>query len=124
MERSSMQEMNKKASGLAKGSLACGILTIIPFVGLAFSLAAIIMGIVDLVKIKNGKSSASGRKMDIAGIVLGLVLLPIAIFILSIITGIFVMAASTGTFSDIGSSLSSIIKSLFELVKLKLGFSG
>jgi hypothetical protein len=117
-----MQDLNKKASGLAKGSLACGILTIIPFAGIAFSLAAIIMGIVDLVKIKNGKSSASGRKMDIAGIVLGLVLLPIAIFILSIVTGIFVMAASTGTFSEIGNSLSSLIRSLLELVKVKLGF--
>jgi hypothetical protein len=119
-----MQDMNKKASGLSKGSLACGILTIIPFAGIAFSLAAIIMGIVDLVKIKNGKSSASGRKMDIAGIVLGLVLLPIAIFIFSIIYGIFVMAASTGTFSEIGTSLSSIISIFFKLVMLKLGFSG
>ena len=117
-----MQEVNKKASGLAKGSLACGILTIIPFAGIAFCLAAIIMGIVDLVKIKNGKSGTSGKKMDIAGIVLGLVLLPVAIFIFSIVTGIFVMAASTGTFSEIGGSLSSLIKSLFELVKVKLGF--
>jgi len=117
-----MQDLNKKASGLAKGSLACGILTIIPFAGIAFCLAAIIMGIVDLVKIKNGKSGASGKKMDIAGIVLGLVLLPLALFILSIVTGIFVMAASTGTFSEIGNSLSSLIRSLFELVKVKLGF--
>jgi hypothetical protein len=62
--------------------------------------------------------------MDIAGIVLGLVLLPIAIFILSIVTGIFVMAASTGTFSEIGNSLSSIISSFFKLIMVKLGFSG
>ncbi len=119
-----MQDVKVKASGLAKGSLACGILTIIPFAGVAFSLSAIIMGTVDLVKIKNGKSGASGKKMDIAGIVLGLVLLPIAIFILSIVTGIFVMAASTGTFSEIGNSLSSIISNFFKLIMVKLGFSG
>jgi hypothetical protein len=117
-----MQDVTKKASGLSKGSLACGILTIIPFAGIAFSLAAIIMGIVDLVKIKNGKSSASGRKMDIAGIVLGLVLLPIAIFILSIIIGIFVMAAPT--LGETGNVLSSIIGTFIKLVMLKLGFSG
>jgi hypothetical protein len=119
-----MQDVNKKASGLAKGSLACGILTIIPFAGIAFCLAAIIMGIVDLVKIKNGKSGSSGKKMDVAGIVLGLVLLPITIFMLSIITGIFIMAASTGTFSEIGNSFSSLIRNLFELIKVKIGFSG
>ena len=119
-----MKEVKSKASGLAKSSIACGICTIIPFVGIAFCLAAIIMGIVDLVKIKNGKSSSSGKKMDIAGIVLGLVLLPIAIFILSIIIGIFVMVASTGTFSEIGNSLSSIIRNFFKLIMLKLGFSG
>jgi hypothetical protein len=117
-----MQDINKKASGLSKGSLACGILTIIPFAGIAFSLAAIIMGIVDLVKIKNGKSSASGKKMDIAGIVLGLVLLPIAIFILSIIIGSFIMAAPA--MSETGNLLSSVIGNFFKLVMLKLGFSG
>ena len=119
-----MQDVSRKASGLSKGSLICGICTIIPFIGIAFSLAAIIMGIVDLVKIKKGKSSVSGKKLDITGIVLGLVLLPIAIFILSIFIGIFVMAASTGTFSEIGNSLSSIIRSFFKLVMIKLGFSG
>jgi hypothetical protein len=119
-----MQDINKKASGLSKGSLACGILSIIPFAGIAFSLAAIIMGIVDLVKIKNGKSSASGKKMDIAGIVLGLVLLPIAALMLNIIIGIFVAVASSGTFSVLGNSLSSVIGSFFKLIMLKLGFSG
>ena len=108
-----MQDIERKASGLAKGSLACGILTIIPFAGIAFSLAAIIMGIVDLVKIKNGKSGASGKKMDIAGIVLGAVLLPVAIFIFSIIIGSLVMAGSTGIFSELGNSLILLFKSIF-----------
>ena len=118
-----MQDAKIKASGLSKGSLACGILTIIPFIGIAFCLAAVIMGIVDLVKIKNGTSGTSGRKMDIAGIVLALVLLPIAAFILSIIVGIFAATAATGTFSELGNSLSSIIGSFVKLVMLKLGFS-
>jgi hypothetical protein len=119
-----MQDVKVKASGLSKGSLSCGILTIIPFAGIAFSLAAVIMGIVDLVKIKNGKSSVSGKKMDIAGIVLGLVLLPISILIVSIIVGSIMMAASTGVFSEIGTSLSSLVGNFFELIKVKLGFSG
>ena len=61
-------------SGLAKGSLICGICSIIPFAGWASGLAAIIMGIIDLVKIKNGESGAAGKKFDITGIVLGVVL--------------------------------------------------
>jgi hypothetical protein len=108
-----MQEVKVKASGLSKGSLICGILTIIPFAGIAFSLAAIILGIVDLIKIKNGKSSVSGKKLDITGIVLGIVLLPIAVFIFSIIIGTFMMASSTGIFSELGNSLSLLIKTIF-----------
>jgi len=119
-----MQDVKRKASGLSKGSLIFGICTIIPVVGVLFSLIAIIMGIVDLVKIKNGKSSTSGKKMDIAGIVLGLVFLPLAIIILSLFIGSFVMAAATGVFSETGGLLSSVIKNLFKLMMLKLGFSG
>jgi hypothetical protein len=108
-----MQDVKVKASGLSKGSLICGILTIIPFAGIAFSLAAIIMGIVDLVKIKNGKSSLSGKKLDITGIILGFVLLPIAIFIFIIIIGSIMMAGSTGIFSELGNSLLLLFKSIF-----------
>ena len=112
-----MQDVKRKASGLAKGSLICGICTIIPFVGIAFSLAAIIMGIVDLVKIKNGTSGASGKKFDITGIVLGLILLPIALYLFIII----IMAAPA--FSEMGSLISSIVRNFFKLVMVKLGFS-
>jgi len=69
-----MQDVKSGPSGLAKGSLICGICSIIPFAGWASGLAAIIMGIIDLVKIKNGESDAAGKKFDIAGIVLGVVL--------------------------------------------------
>lgn len=69
-----MQDVKSGPSGLAKGSLICGICAIIPFAGWASGLAAIILGIVDLVKIKNNESSPAGKKFDITGIVLGVVL--------------------------------------------------
>ena len=59
---------------MAKGSLACGICAIIPFAGWAIGLAAIIMRIIDLVKIKNGEAGVAGKKFDITGIILGVVL--------------------------------------------------
>jgi hypothetical protein len=69
-----MQDVKDTASGLAKGSLACGIAAIVPFIGWALGLAAIIMGIIDLVKISKGESGNAGKKFDIIGIVLGVVL--------------------------------------------------
>ncbi|OQA21622.1 MAG: hypothetical protein BWY60_00571 [Actinobacteria bacterium ADurb.Bin346] len=69
-----MQDVKSAPSGLAKGSLACGICAIIPFAGWAVGLAAIIMGIIDLVKIKNGEAGVAGKKFDITGIILGVVL--------------------------------------------------
>ena len=60
----------EKASSLAKASLITGILSFIP----GCSLAALICGIVDLVKIGNGQSSKKGKGMDIAGIILAVVL--------------------------------------------------
>ncbi len=63
-----------KPSGMAKASLALGICAIIPFAGWAIGLAAIIIGIIDLVKIKNKEAGEPGKKFDITGIVLGVVL--------------------------------------------------
>ena len=59
-----------KASGLAVASLVCGIFSFIP----GASLAALITGIIDLVKIGNGQSSPKGKGMDIAGIILAVVM--------------------------------------------------
>ena len=59
-----------KASGLAIASLVCGIFSFIP----GASLAALITGIIDLVKINNGQSSPKGKVMDIVGIVLAVVM--------------------------------------------------
>ena len=74
-----MQDVNK-ASGMSKASLICGICAIIPFVGTASGLAAIILGIIDLVKINKGEAGAPGKKFDIIGIVLG-VILPILMWV-------------------------------------------
>jgi hypothetical protein len=60
----------QKASGLAVASLVTGIFAFIP----GASLAALICGIIDLVKINNGQSSPKGKGMDIAGIVLAIVM--------------------------------------------------
>ena len=63
----------KPGSGLAIASLVCGILGVLTgifiFSGLSLGLAGIVLGIVALVKVKNG--TASGKGMAIGGIVTG-----------------------------------------------------
>jgi uncharacterized membrane protein len=107
-----MLDVKEKASGLAKGSLICGIFAIIPFAGIAFSLAAIIMGIIDLVKIKNGKSSVPGKKLDITGIILA-VILPIIGILLFYIVSVFIMVSGDPIWSELGSSISGLFKAIF-----------
>ncbi len=82
-----MEEVKKvegAPSGMAKGSLILGIVSIIPFIGSAAGLAAIILGIVDLVKINNGESPEAGKKFDITGIILGVVLQAIGWILVSV----------------------------------------
>ncbi|MBA7510214.1 hypothetical protein ES705_02189 [subsurface metagenome] len=71
-----MQDVKNGPSVMAKSSLILGICAIIPlpFVNSALGLAAIILGIIDLVKINKGEASDKGKKFDIIGIVLGVVL--------------------------------------------------
>ena len=89
-----------KPSGMAKASLTLGICAIIPFAGWAIGLAAIIIGIIDLVKIKNKEAGAPGKKFDITGIVLGAVL-P---WILSMVIMVAVWgAAMFGAFGTLGN---------------------
>ena len=107
-----MQDVKKKASGLAKGSLICSIFAIIPFIGFAFSLAAIIMGIIDLVNIKNGKSSVHGKKLDITGIILA-VILPIIGIILFYIVTVLIMVSGDPMWSGLGSAISGFFKAIF-----------
>ena len=51
-----MQDVQAGPSSMAKTSLILGMCAIIPFVGWALGLAAIILGIIDLVKIKNNEA--------------------------------------------------------------------
>lgn len=69
-----MQDVKNGPSVMAKSSLILGICAIIPFVSGALGLAAIILGIIDLVKINKGEASDKGKKFDIIGIILGVVL--------------------------------------------------
>jgi hypothetical protein len=95
-----MEDVKNQASGLSKASLICGICAIIPFVGTASGLAAIIMGIIDLVKISKGEAGAPGKKFDITGIILG-VILPAVMWIILWVT-IFAVA-----WGALGSTLGS-----------------
>lgn len=63
----------KPGSGLAIASLVCGILGVLTgifiYSGVSLGLAGIVLGIVALVKVKNG--TASGKALAIGGIVTG-----------------------------------------------------
>ncbi|MCK9573422.1 MAG: DUF4190 domain-containing protein, partial [Candidatus Omnitrophica bacterium] len=63
----------KKTSGFAIASLVLGCLFLIPFLGLLFSLLAIIFGIVALVKISNNKQVCKGTGLAVSGLVLGVI---------------------------------------------------
>ena len=101
-----MQDIKSKASGLSKGSLICGICAIIPFAGWAIGLAAIIMSIIDLVKIKKGSAGKAGIKFDIIGIVLGIVF-P---WIILLIFAPSQLALIFGTLGTMFSLLGQLIK--------------
>lgn len=69
-----MNELHKqKTSGLAIASLVLGCLFLIPFIGILFSLLAIIFGIIALVKISNNKQAYKGSGLAIGGLVLGVI---------------------------------------------------
>lgn len=69
-----MTEMQqKKTLGIAIASLVFGCLFLIPLLGVIFSLAAIILGIVALVKISQNKDTLKGSGLAISGITLGAV---------------------------------------------------
>ncbi len=77
-----MTEMQKKKTlGIAILSLIFGCFFIIPFLGAIFGIAAIVLGIVALVKISNNKKTLKGKGLAISGITLG----AISIFIIPIL---------------------------------------
>jgi len=65
------EEQRKKTLGLAVGSLVCGCLFLIPFLGFLCSLAAVILGISALVVISKNKDNLKGNGLAITGIILG-----------------------------------------------------
>jgi hypothetical protein len=71
----------QKASGLSTAALVTGIFAFIP----GCSLAALICGIIDLVKINNGQSSRAGKGKDIAGIILAVVM-PVVVWVIVWVT--------------------------------------
>jgi hypothetical protein len=82
-----------KASGMSKASLILGICSIIPMAGFVIGLASIIIGIIDLVKIKNKEAGAPGKKFDITGIVLSLILPWVYVIIMIAVFGAVYLGA-------------------------------
>ena len=66
-----VEAIQKKTSVLAKLSLVFGFLSIIPFYGSLFSIPALILGIIALVRISKERNNLKGRKLAIRGILLG-----------------------------------------------------
>lgn len=62
----------KKLHKIAKLSLIFGFFVVIPLLGYIFSLAALILGIMALVKIAKSPQEYRGKDFAIAGIILGL----------------------------------------------------
>jgi Tfp pilus assembly protein PilE len=85
------KEQKKKTLGLAIASLVFGCLFLIPFLGILFSLTALVLGISALVIISKNKETVKGQGLAITGIVLGslgVIVIPIIV----VITGIFAPA--------------------------------
>lgn len=68
-----MSEVQKKTVGIAIASLVFSCLFLIPILGILFSLTAIILGIVALVKISKDKENLKGQGLAIVGISLGVI---------------------------------------------------
>jgi hypothetical protein len=76
------ENLETKTHGLAVAALVCGILGIFTF-GI-LSILAIIFGAISLKKIKRSGGFYTGRGMAIAGLVLGIILVAIFLFVLFI----------------------------------------
>ncbi len=85
---------------MAIGALICGILSLlcgwIPVVGFVLSVAAIVLGIIEVKRIGRGEGSEKGKGMSIAGIILGGVGIVFGIIWIAVV-GILSFA---GIFSD------------------------
>jgi hypothetical protein len=85
-------------------SLICGILSVLchcvpvagSFIGFALSVAAIVLGIIEIRKISRGESSEKGKGMAVAGIILGAVGIVFGIIWIIVIA----VGAFAGVFGD------------------------
>ena len=89
-------------------ALRCGILSVVchcvpvagSFIGFVLSVAAIVLGIIEIKKIGKGESSAKGRGMALAGIILGAV---------GVVFGIiWMIVIALGAFAGAGDSNACI----------------
>lgn len=75
-----MSQNQKKTLKMAVASLVFGCFLLIPILGVLFSLAAITLGVIALIKISKDKDNLKGRGLAISGVVLGgigVILIPI-----------------------------------------------
>ena len=86
----------QKASGLSTAALVTGIFSFI----WGCSIAALICGIIDLVKINNGQSSPAGKGKDIAGIVLAVIMPMITVIIVIAVSAAIGLGGLFGSFGQ------------------------
>ncbi|MCJ7665529.1 MAG: DUF4190 domain-containing protein [Actinobacteria bacterium] len=85
-------------------ALVCGILSVLchcvpvagSFIGFFLSVAAIVLGIIEIRRIGSGEGSVKGKSMSIAGIILGAVGIVFGIILIVIIS----IASFAGLFGD------------------------
>ena len=82
------EKNNKKPSGMSIAALVTGI------VGL--SIIPVILGIIDIIKIRKGESSPRGMVLDITGIVLGFLGMVILVVVLIAAVIIFLNLSAGG----------------------------
>lgn len=101
----------QKTHGLAIASLVLGCLFLIPFLGILFSLLAIIFGIVALTTISKNKETYKGGGLAIGGIVLGaigIIMIPIIMLLAAIAIPNFIRARSNANESFAQSVVRSV----------------
>ena len=72
---------------------------VVNFLGFLLSVAAIVLGAVEIVKINQGKSSVKGKGFAITGIILGVVAIVLGIVFIVVLG---VLLGITGFFSNLG----------------------
>jgi type II secretory pathway pseudopilin PulG len=105
----------KKTLGIAVASLVLGCLVLIPLLGLLFSIAALVLGIVALVKISKNKDTLKGSGLAIAGIVLGgigIIMLPIIAILAAIAIPSFLNARTNAYDSAAQATVRTISTAL------------